>query len=85
MNDLNYHIARLQQQAQAALLAAHRPGVDDATQKLALAVWRLSNRLSISTRHPQPDAPNKKKGLGYHPAPLNRSWSVWCGPRGRRW
>ena len=52
MSDLNYHIARLQQQAHAVLLAAYRPGVDDATQKLALAVWRLSNRLSISTETP---------------------------------
>jgi hypothetical protein len=52
MNDLNYHIAHLQQQAHAVLLAAHRPGVDDATQKLALEVWRLSNRLSISTETP---------------------------------
>jgi hypothetical protein len=52
MIDLNYHIAHLQQQAQAVLLAAHRPGVDDATQKLALEVWRLSNRLSLSAETP---------------------------------
>ena len=57
--NLAYHAARLQQQAELAMLAAYAEH-DEATQALALSLWRMAVQLRERViSMPQPSTPNR--------------------------